>query len=151
MKVDIREIEALNYLFLRVMGKVFLGPYSTPENNEMTGAQKRILYFLDIEGPQRMSEIARLVAVSLPAASAVVDRLVRSGLVHRESDPEDRRVIRIGLTAQGRRVLARIKQMHEKRLAEMLERLPSEKRSELVGCFERIYDLMTEIDDHDRA
>ncbi|MBX7247214.1 MAG: MarR family transcriptional regulator [Candidatus Sumerlaeaceae bacterium] len=146
MQADIREIESLNYLFLRVMGQIFLTPHSNPEHNEMTGAQKRILYFLDIHGPQKMSDIARLVAVTMPAATAVVDKLVRAGLVARESDVNDRRVIRITMTRTGKETTNKLKEIHEQRLREVLEILEPEKRSELIRSFERIHQLLTEIE-----
>jgi DNA-binding MarR family transcriptional regulator len=146
LEANIREIEHLNYLFLRTMGKVFLSSHADPSFNEMTGAQKRILYFLDIEGPRRMGDIARLVAVSLPAATAVVDRLVRAGVVSRRADPADRRVIRVALSPKGHRTMARMKRLHERRLKEILDRLPVSKRRELVQAFARIHDLLCEID-----
>jgi DNA-binding MarR family transcriptional regulator len=146
VKADIREIEHLNYLFLRTMGKVFLSTHTDPSFNDMTGAQKRIMYFLDLEGPQRMGDIARLVAVSLPAATTVVDRLVRSGVIVREADPADRRAIRVALSPGGRRIMARMKRVHERRLEEILLRLPALKRRELIQCFARVHELLCEID-----
>ncbi len=143
------EIEGLNDLFLRVMGKVLLRSESNPTTNEMTGAQKRILYLLDLEGPKRMSRIAKLVGVTLPAATAVVDKLVRSQLVMRESDPDDRRAVLVALTAEGRRATAKFKQVHEQRLREVLERLDAEKRGRLIRAFQAIHDLLAEIDTTD--
>lgn len=146
MKVDLRQIASLNYLFVRVLSKIFLAPSGSRVLNETTGAQKRILYFLDLEGPQRMSDIARLMGVSLPAATLTVDRLVSAGLVRRLHDPHDRRVIRIELTRQGQRVLRQMKLVHEKRFREILARLSPSERDELIACFERIHELLSVID-----
>lgn len=146
VNVNFTEIESLNYLFERVMGKIFLTPYSTTENNEMSGAQKRIFYFLDLEGPRKMSEIAQLVNVSLPAATQVVDRLVRAGLVERVPDANDRRVIRIAFTREGEQTMKKIKAVHERRLKEVLEKLDAQERVELVEAFEKIHSLLNQID-----
>jgi DNA-binding MarR family transcriptional regulator len=146
MDVDIREIESLNYVFLRVLGKIFLAPCSNPAANEMTGAQKRTLYLLDLEGPQKMSDIAKLVGVTLPAATPVVDKLVRAGLVAREPDTRDRRVIRVALTARGRKTLKSLKQHHENRLRDVLRELTPAQRTELVSHFSRIHELLSIID-----
>lgn len=146
MKVDIREIESLNNVFLKVMGQVFLSTSSNKTFNEMTGAQRRILYILDIKGPQKMTHIARLVGVTVPAATAVVDKLVRCGCVQRVTDSRDRRVTRVSLTPLGRKAHAKMKRIHEKGLSAALEKLAPEKRTELIVAFERIHVLLSEID-----
>lgn len=146
MKVDVREIASLNYLFLRVLSRIFLMPSSSRPLNEMTGAQKRILYYLDLEGPQRMSDIARLVGVSLPAATITVEKLVEAKLVKRSADPRDRRVVRVDLTQKGRRVVQQLNRVHERRFREILSKLTPEEREELIGHFQRIHDLLALID-----
>jgi DNA-binding MarR family transcriptional regulator len=147
VRADISQVESLNYIFLRVMGQIFLASSSNPVFNEMTGAQKRILYFLELKGACNMSRIAKLVGCTVPAATGVVDKLVRAGLVRRESDDNDRRVIRIAMTAQGRKALAQLKRIHEQRLEEVLEHLPPEKREELINSFGRIHEILCELED----
>ena len=147
MKVNVRHIAALNYLFIRLLGRIFLAPSECSRAlNEMTGAQKRILFFLDMEGPQRMSGIARLMGVSLPAATIVVDKLVAARLVKRSADPADRRVVRIALTRKGKKVINELKKFHEDRFREILKKLTAEEQVELITAFERIYDLLSRID-----
>lgn len=146
-KADIAQLESLNYVFLRVMGQIFLNSSSNPTFNEMTGAQKRILYFLDLKGPQRMSDIARLVGCTVPAASGVVEKLVRSGLVQREPGESDRRVIHIDMTARGRQVLSELKHIHEERLQTVLEHLSPQRRNELIESFHKIHDILCELED----
>ena len=58
-------------------------------------------------GTSRTTELAKTVRVTSPTMTRVIDRLVEMGLVHRETDPDDRRAIRLALTPAGRRVLAR--------------------------------------------
>lgn len=48
-----------------------------------------------------MNELARLQGCALSSASALVDRLLREGLVDRVSDATDRRVVRVVPTAKG--------------------------------------------------
>jgi DNA-binding MarR family transcriptional regulator len=146
MQVDIKDVESLSYLFLRVVGKIFLAPYSSDTCNEMTGAQKRILFYLDLEGPKKMSDVARLVAVTTPAATAVVDKLVKQDLVTREPDTVDRRIIRVALSENGRRTVDELKLIHERRLEDILSRLDADKRAQLIESFERIHEILTEID-----
>jgi long-chain acyl-CoA synthetase len=70
----------------------------------LTLPQYRVLGLLD-GGPAVSSAIARRLAVRPPSVTGVVDGLVARGLVERTSDPEDRRLVSLGLTDEGRRLL----------------------------------------------
>jgi DNA-binding MarR family transcriptional regulator len=76
---------------------------------ELTLTQIKLLHHLE-DAPRDLTlkEGAELVHVSLPAASRLVDDLVRRGFVDRSEDAEDRRMKRIRLTASGRSVIRRL-------------------------------------------
>lgn len=61
--------------------------------------QLEVLHLLE-STPLAMSELARQMDVSESAATSLVDRLVRQGLVERFSDPSDRRVVRVRLAEE---------------------------------------------------
>lgn len=52
-----------------------------------------------------LKELAECLGVSSPSASAMVERLVESGVVFREPGLSDRRAIRLGLTPKGRKAV----------------------------------------------
>ena len=54
------------------------------------------------ETPVRMTDVSRRLAISKPAATQVVNRLVQNGRVERLSDESDRRVVYIRATEAGR-------------------------------------------------
>jgi len=60
---------------------------------------------LEAHGPTKMSDVASLLGVKPPAASAAVDALEREGYVARVHDPEDRRVTHVHVTDEGRAAL----------------------------------------------
>jgi DNA-binding MarR family transcriptional regulator len=88
------------------------GLYATllddPEIRGLTGPQVKALIFLYDNGECSMTELAAGLAVSLPSASELVDRLIDRGLVDRVPDAADRRRVKIDLTepaiAYGRRI-----------------------------------------------
>lgn len=62
-----------------------------------------VLYSLaKADRPQRIGELGRLVVLSQPALSRLVDRLVERGLVGRCTDPGDGRAAQVSLTTAGR-------------------------------------------------
>lgn len=83
--------------------------------------QYDVLYQLRTAGePVRMSELADRLLVSRPTASRVVDRLVDHGLVRRWHDQADRRVVRLALTAEGRRAQSRAARIHVDGIARLV-------------------------------
>src|ERR1700733_1949658 len=73
---------------------------------ELTLSQYRVLGILG-DGREAASVLADKLAVSRPSVTGVIDGLVARGLVRRDPDETDRRRIDLGLTDDGRRVLAR--------------------------------------------
>jgi DNA-binding MarR family transcriptional regulator len=73
------------------------------EGLEITIPQFKTLVLLERMGPLRMSSIASYFDRALSAITAVMDRLVKKGLVARHSDPSDRRLVICELTDRGRR------------------------------------------------
>lgn len=72
----------------------------------LTYVQFSVLMRLHHGHPCGVSDVGEQLGVSRAAASQMVDRLVHMGLVERREDPHDRRVRRLTLTAQGRRMVA---------------------------------------------
>ncbi len=79
-----------------------------------------------------MSALSRRLMVSNGNVTAIVERLVRDGLVERRTASEDRRVQRIALTATGRRRFTRIARAHQGWVEELLEGLPGAEIDALV-------------------
>jgi len=67
---------------------------------KVSTAQVRALVHLAQYGPQTMGELADGLQVSMASATGLVNPLVEMGHVTRARDPRDRRVVRVGLSAQ---------------------------------------------------
>jgi len=63
-------------------------------------AQLRALVHLAQYGPQTMGELAEGLRITTASATGLVNPLVHMGHVTRSRDPNDRRVVRIGLSDQ---------------------------------------------------
>jgi DNA-binding MarR family transcriptional regulator len=69
-------------------------------------AQFRLLLFVRRVPGTSLSGLADHLGTTLPAASQLVERLVRSGLVSRMPNPEERRRVELRLTEAGAAALA---------------------------------------------
>jgi DNA-binding MarR family transcriptional regulator len=89
------------------------------ESMGMTPARRSALSVLVFLGPQSLSDLAAAEQVTLPTMSKLVTTMERDGLVRRERDPGDGRIVRLHATAKARRMAERGR---ERRL-EVLESL----------------------------
>jgi len=87
----------------RVMSSRHMGPACCPES--VTLAQTMLLRAIDTHGACKMSDVATLLSVKPPAASAAIAALEKDGYVERVHDAEDRRVTHVHLTDEGREAL----------------------------------------------
>ena len=99
---------------------------------ELTLTQIKLLHYLEeAEEPLALKDAAALVQVSLPAASRLVDDLVRRGFAERNEDLEDRRMKRLSLTEAGSAVQRRLNAARLSGLTRFTESL-SEPERELL-------------------
>ncbi len=82
-----------------------------------------VLAILDIDGPMPMGGLAEALDVSQASATGIVDRMEQRGLVERRRIDDDRRVVRVALTDEGRRLIAGMAAERREHLAAMLETL----------------------------
>src|SRR4030081_1009256 len=74
---------------------------------DLTPSQISALATIERSGPVTLGELAALERGQPPSVTGVVPRLEEKGLVVRRQDPQDRRVVRVETTKDGRRLLAR--------------------------------------------
>jgi DNA-binding MarR family transcriptional regulator len=70
---------------------------------DFTMAQMRALMAVGHGAGCTMGELASRLGISVSAATGLVDRLVDRGVLERESDPTDRRVVRVRMSPAGMR------------------------------------------------
>lgn len=84
------------------------------------------------------SDIAKFLGVSATTVSAIVDRLVRRGLVRRERTEANRRVVLLSVTPDGRKAAEAILDEQRKHCALMLEALSPSSRRDFVNHISKI-------------
>ena len=102
----------------------------------VTLEQWRVLSCMDDREGRPMSGIATDAMVPPPTLTKVVDRLVAANLVHRRSDPLDRRRVLVLLTPRGRALrqrLDRIVQQHHQDWTDVLGESGLGQLTELLG------------------
>jgi DNA-binding MarR family transcriptional regulator len=106
---------------------------------DLSLTQIKLLHHLE-DQPREISlkEAAELVHVSMPAASRMVDDLVRRGFALRREDDEDRRMKRVCLTEDGRAVSRRLHAARLNGLEQFTETLTPPERRALADAVSKL-------------
>ena len=98
---------------------------------ELTLPQYRLLAMI-ADGAERASQIAGRLALTKPTVSATIDTLVERGLVTRAVVDDDRRALRLQISAEGRTVLGGAERAMRERLDDLLMRVDDPDAVQLV-------------------
>jgi DNA-binding MarR family transcriptional regulator len=102
---------------------------------DLTFSQLRMLFVLDrAQADLAVNELADRVSLSVAAAGRAADGMVRSGLLFRREDIEDRRVKRIGLTPAGNRAIEKIGAARRLAAERFVSALDGAERAALAGA-----------------
>ena len=109
---------------------------------KITLQQFLVLAILDKEGQTKMKNLAQFMHVTTADMTGLVERLVKSGYVVRVFLPEDRRVIKIQLTPEGRGLVKRVTQEKKKMVMRIFGKISEQDRQDYLGILERIKDTL---------
>lgn len=113
---------------------------------DLTMPQLKVLLLLGRHGSAPVSWLATRMDVSPPNITGILDRLEQRGWVRRMSDPQDRRVVRIMLTADGDRLLHELSGAGVDNLRDSLHTLSNGAAEDLRRGLSRFLSLACEPD-----
>jgi DNA-binding MarR family transcriptional regulator len=99
--------------------------------SDITPSQFSALATIENHGPITLGALASHERVQPPTMTRVVAALEEAGLVAREIDPNDRRIARVQVTADGRRFIDRSRRKRNAWIAARLRELPAEDVADL--------------------
>ena len=106
-------------------------------------AQFRLLLFVGRNPGTSLSPVAEHLGTTLPAASQLVERLVRAGLVTRAQHPEERRRVELRLTDAGDATLAECDARTRSWLCERLAGLEETELDRLASALRELRTLLS--------
>ncbi|ATF86364.1 MULTISPECIES: MarR family winged helix-turn-helix transcriptional regulator [Burkholderia] len=104
----------------------------------VTGVQGKVLFLLAAGHCETAADLARECCVDASAITRVLDRVESRGLLQRVRALEDRRVVRLALTAAGCELAAAMPALFEAVRDEGLDGLVAEEAEALVRMLKRI-------------
>lgn len=101
-----------------------------------------ILKWLDAAGPRRAQDVAKYLSSSAPAATQLIGRLRRKGLVTSKPSTTDGRAEDLFVTAKARSLVRRHETLKMKRLERLWSALPETRRKLVAQGLEAAIDLL---------
>lgn len=146
-------VEAIVYLYTesRRITKGLASEYG------LTGPQLAVMKMLEPVGKLSLSELSDRIRARNSTVTGIIDRMEREGLVERRRSEEDRRVVHIVLTRQGRQLASEIPvepvQIFRQVLSELSTRDASDLKRILTRLARRVRELVEakEADEKGRA
>ena len=108
-------------------------------SSDLTVAQLRVMLVLHAEGPTRMSVIASNLDIALSTATGIVDNLVKKGLVIREADSQDRRLVICRLSPTGQDNLGKLWTSGQFQMEKLMEGLTTDELRKSAEVAEILY------------
>jgi DNA-binding MarR family transcriptional regulator len=103
-------------------------------DSDLSPTQSAVLATLANHGAVTLGELAELERVASPTITKVTGILQERGLVEKLPDPDDRRFVRVDLTADGRALVERSRARKTAWLARQLHDLPPEELGRLAAA-----------------
>ena len=122
---------------------VVIREFTKQQTNELHKGKVNVPQFLILNHllqnkESNMKELSRVINLTGAATTGVVDKLVSSNYVVRSFDPNDRRVIKIRLTAKGRKLIFRVYDERKKVIMSLFQKVSEPDRREYLRILNQI-------------
>ncbi|MGO0062438.1 MarR family winged helix-turn-helix transcriptional regulator [Brevibacillus fluminis] len=130
----IKEFESIfrvfNRRFLREMNQIF--------GDRLSYSEFLYLKFLDQKGSQMVSALSEEFSVSVSHITAVMNTLVSEGYVNRVRSEQDRRVVELTITEEGKRLITELDSVKDVHLRNSFEPLSTEEIAQLLALYQKL-------------
>ncbi|MCM8811516.1 MAG: MarR family transcriptional regulator [Candidatus Omnitrophica bacterium] len=107
---------------------------------DITLPQFWALECLKRRGSCQMNELAKGLNMTFPAATGLVNRLVKNGLVRRSRSEEDRRAVHVTITPKGRDIIDEVYKQRRKSVRKLFKPLTDSERSQYMDIVNKLVD-----------
>lgn len=104
----------------------------------ITASQGYTLLAIPEAGSITMNELSVKMKLATSTMTRMADQLIQKGMIARQTDPEDRRVVRVDLTENGCSVRAQLKETMQALYSQVLSGIPNEEQDTVLGSLEML-------------
>ncbi|HOB41905.1 MAG: MarR family transcriptional regulator [Bacillota bacterium] len=115
----------------------------------VTMSEIHVIEAIGTDEPKSMSEVASTLGVTMGTLTASVNRLVHKGHVSRFRPEEDRRVVLVTLTEDGRLAHSIHERFHRRMINGILQDLDEESQDAIIVAAEKLYEFFERVKPED--
>jgi len=112
------------------------------KTSQLTILQLQTLIFINKQETVTMSDVAKKFKITLPTATSLSDKLVKSELVERTHSVSDRRVVTLQLTIEGTRILNEAMKQRRVKATKLLSYLSEDEKVSLLKIMKSLLDTI---------
>ncbi|WP_054950547.1 MarR family winged helix-turn-helix transcriptional regulator [Numidum massiliense] len=105
---------------------------------KISGSHARILAQLDREGPQKTSDLAKMLGMTAGGVTGLADKLIAEGLATRRRAENDRRIVYLEITDKGKDMLTHVREQREKMKAAIIDGLTDKELHHMLLVYKKI-------------
>ena len=132
-------IISIKPLFYKTLGKPF------PVNVDITPAAYYLMLYLKKHETLSMSDLGKMLMISRPNVTALVNKLIAKGFAIRTYDKNDRRIIMIRLSSKGVHFVDKNNQKYMNHLTIRLQSLSNEELELFSSSLQNVKDILSRI------
>ncbi|MHB0999553.1 MAG: MarR family winged helix-turn-helix transcriptional regulator [Armatimonadota bacterium] len=144
----LNQTEHIADIFTKIMQKIMTDDLALGASEEVTSSQFQAMKHIAQHGMRTIGNIAEGLSISQPAATMMVDRMVKRGLVERNPGRSDRRQAEIMLTDRAKELLRCAEAERINRLSRILGAMEPQERRQFVESMEKFVSATLKFEDN---
>ena len=92
-----------------------------------------------------MGELCKMANIKMPSMTEAVDRFEKEGILDRIRNNEDRRVVKVKMTAKGKKMHKEVLKRRADELTKMFGVLTTEDRTKLVDSLKNVSEILIKV------
>ncbi|WP_099187255.1 MarR family winged helix-turn-helix transcriptional regulator [Tepidibacter mesophilus] len=112
--------------------------FSQGKFNDLSLSEIRTIQAIGMKAPRKMSQVAMVLKITVGTLTISINRLVKKGYVRRFKTEEDRRIVMVDLTEQGKLVYQTHEKFHYEIIENMVSTLNENEQKMLIQSLENI-------------
>ncbi|MBS4028841.1 MAG: MarR family transcriptional regulator [Ignavibacteriales bacterium] len=112
--------------------------------HELTATQYIVLIRMYEEDGISLTELVERLYLDNPTLTGIIDRMERDGLLQRQRDDDDRRVVNVYLTAKGKLLRSEIEHLAQETDEDIWKNFSEPEKKEMLNYIERLWNNLND-------
>ncbi|MUT67232.1 MarR family winged helix-turn-helix transcriptional regulator [Paenibacillus sp. NEAU-GSW1] len=137
LKHNLEKLREMDEAF-RLLRRLINAEYNRFNVHGLGMTEGKMVLILDEHGPQKASAMAELLRITSGAVTGIADRLIEHGYIERTRSDEDRRIVYLEITDEGRKLVGFIHEMREQIMFKLYDGFAADEMEIATNMFNKM-------------